>query len=248
MGIDTLPERPRTKPWQKPAFENGEESGPPQPNAADGLRSGALVQLSDAQLVAASLKGDTVAYGELINRHQDSVNTLARTMVRDYQHAEDLAQETFLKAYHYLNDLHEADKFGGWILTILRHSALDFLRSKKEGVSLETLQEDGFEPEDGTRIDPQAAAIETHEDEMRVLSALQTLREDYREIIMLKHVERLSYKEIAERTNMTVSGVGEKLSRVRTLLRQRLEKKQVKGTSRATVAPGDATYQRPEGE
>src|SRR5689334_24182696 len=74
MGIDTLPERPRTKPWQKPAFETGEESGPPQSNAADGLRSGALVQLSDAQLVAASLKGDTVAYGELINRHQDSVN------------------------------------------------------------------------------------------------------------------------------------------------------------------------------
>ena len=53
------------------------------------------------------------------------------------------------------NDLQEAEKFGGWILTILRHTALDFLRSKKEGVSLETLQEDGFEPEDGTRLDPQ---------------------------------------------------------------------------------------------
>ena len=211
------------------------------------LRSGPLVNLSDAQLVAASLKGDTIAYGELVNRHQDSVNTLARTMVRDYQHAEDLAQETFLKAYHFLHDLQEPEKFGGWILTILRHTALDFLRSKREGVSLETLQEDGFEPEDGTRIDPMVAAIETHEDELRVLAALRTLREDYREIIMLKHVERLSYKEIAERTNMSVSGVGEKLSRVRALLKLRLEKKPVKRSVKTDYSD-DASIVRPEEE
>ena len=247
MGIETLqPERAHIRSLKTLRRSDLDQTAVPR-ELPETLRTG-LVQLSDAALVAASLNGDTAAYGELINRHQDSVNTLARTMVRDYQHAEDLAQETFLKAYHFLNDLQEAEKFGGWILTILRHTALDFLRSKKEGVSLETLQEDGFEPEDGTRLDPQVAAIETHEDELRVISALQTLREDYREIIILKHVERLSYKEIAERTNMTVSGVGEKLSRVRALLKQRLEKKPVKGAARRSELPIVGHIQRSEGD
>lgn len=199
------------------------------------MRSGELVQLTDGQLVGAALKGDTAAYGELVNRHQAAVNNLARTMVRDYQHAEDLAQDSFLKAYSFLTDLQEPEKFGGWVLTILRHTALDFLRAKKDAVSLETLQQDGFEPRDPAQADPQIAAVESHEDELRVLEALQSLREDYREIIILKHVERLSYKEIADRVNMTVSGVGEKLSRVRALLKQRLEKKRVKNPSGATV-------------
>jgi RNA polymerase sigma-70 factor (ECF subfamily) len=192
------------------------------------MRTGELVRLTDGQLVAMSLKGDTVAYGELVNRHQTAVNNLARTMIRDFQYAEDLAQETFLKAYSFLGDLQEPEKFGGWILTILRHTALDFLRAKKDAVSLETLQQDGFEPQQTVQDESQSAAIESHEEELRVMEALQSLRSDYREIIVLKHVERLSYKEIAERTNMTVSGVGEKLSRVRALLKQRLEKKRVK--------------------
>ena len=200
------------------------------------MRSGELISLTDAQLVAAARTGDTVAYGELVNRHQSAVNNLARTMVRDFQHAEDLAQDTFLKAYSYLGDLQEPDKFGGWILTILRHTALDFLRARKDSVSLETLQQDGFEPQDPAPEDPQFAAVESHEEEMRVMEALQSLRADYREIIMLKHVERLSYKEIAERVNMTVSGVGEKLSRVRALLKQRLEKKRVKSAVHALAA------------
>ena len=199
------------------------------------MRSGDLVQLSDGQLVGAALKGDTAAYGELVNRHQAAVNNLARTMVRDYQHAEDLAQDSFLKAYSFLTDLQEPEKFGGWVLTILRHTALDFLRARKDAVSLETLQQDGFEPRDPAQRDPQIVAVESHEDELRVLEALQSLREDYREIIILKHVERLSYKEIADRVNMTVSGVGEKLSRVRALLKQRLEKKRVKNPSGAVV-------------
>ena len=204
------------------------------------MRSGEFIRLTDGQLVASSRNGDSTAYGELVNRHQAAVNNLARTMIRDFQYAEDLAQETFLKAYSFLGDLQEPEKFGGWILTILRHTALDFLRARKDSVSLETLQQDGFEPQDSVQDDAQSAVVESHEEEMRVLEALQGLRADYREIIVLKHVERLSYKEIAERTKMTVSGVGEKLSRVRALLKQRLEKKRVKVADPAHLHAAEA--------
>jgi RNA polymerase sigma-70 factor, ECF subfamily len=191
------------------------------------LRTGTLLDLSDKDLVLQAIDGNTEAYGELVNRYQNEVRSLARAIVRSHQSAEDLSQDAFIKAYHSLSDLKEPEKFGGWICTILRHTALDFLRASKSMASLETLQEEGFEPKlEAPELG--ATVLEAREEETRALDALKNLREDYREIIVLKHVEKLSYKEIARRLNMSVSAVGEKLSRVRSLLKRRLEKLPVK--------------------
>ncbi|HYG76056.1 MAG TPA: RNA polymerase sigma factor [Planctomycetota bacterium] len=191
------------------------------------LRSGPLVERPDGELVTQAIAGDTEAYGELVNRYQHEVRNLARAIVKDFQNAEDLAQDAFIKAFHSLSDLKEPEKFGGWICTILRHTCLDFLRSGKHNVSLEVLQEEGFEPSQ-EESERGVAKLESHEEEARTLEALINLREDYREIIILKHVEKMSYKDIAKRLNMSVSAVGEKLSRVRALLKRRLEKQQIK--------------------
>jgi RNA polymerase sigma-70 factor, ECF subfamily len=190
-------------------------------------RSGPLIGLTDKELVLKAIEGNTEAYSELVNRYQNEVRSLARAIVRSHQSAEDLSQDAFIKAFHSLSDLKEPEKFGGWICTILRHTALDFLRASKNMASLETLQEEGFEPKlEAPELG--ASVLEAHEEESRALDALKNLREDYREIIVLKHVEKLSYKEIAKRLNMSVSAVGEKLSRVRSLLKRRLEKLPVK--------------------
>ena len=190
-------------------------------------KKGPLTELPDRDLVLQAIDGNSESYGELVNRYQHEVRNLARAIVKDFQNAEDLAQDAFIKAYHSLSDLKEPEKYGGWICTILRHTCLDFLRSGRPTVSLEVLQEEGFEPshEDHERG---VAVLESHEEEARTLDALINLREDYREIIILKHVEKMSYKNIAKRLNMSVSAVGEKLSRVRALLKRRLEKQQIK--------------------
>ncbi|HEY3323816.1 MAG TPA: RNA polymerase sigma factor [Planctomycetota bacterium] len=199
------------------------------PYSATKLREGPLLQRTDVELIQQTLDGDAEAYDELVNRYQLEVRTLARNIVRDYQHAEDLAQDAFIKGFHSLADLQERERFGRWICTILRHTALDFLRGGKRNVSLEVLQDEGFEPpEEGQKLS--AEMIESHEEEALALVALANLREDYREIILLKHVENLSYKEIAKRLNMSVSAVGEKLSRVRSLLKRKLEKKPIDGS------------------
>jgi len=65
--------------------------------------------------------------------------------------------------------------------------------------------------------------MEEAEEEDAILSALAELREDYREIVVLKHLENYSYREIAEMLGMSVTAVGEKLSRVRSLLRKKLK-------------------------
>lgn len=221
-----------------PTSEKDTSGETPAGRKTMGLRTGPLVQITDRDLVLRSISGDADAYSELVNRYQHEVRNLARAIVKDYQNAEDLAQDAFIKAYHSLSDLKEPEKFGGWICTILRHTALDFLRSGKRSVSLETLQEEGFEP---AQEAPEAGStiLESHEEEARTLDALINLREDYREIIILKHVEKMSYKDIAKRLNMSVSAVGEKLSRVRALLKRRLEKQQVKSNKNGSAPPGD---------
>jgi RNA polymerase sigma factor (sigma-70 family) len=161
------------------------------------------------------------AYSELIERCQYSVRKLALSIVHDYQNAEDLCQETFIKAYQELGSLKDQQKFLPWVLMILKHKALDFLRMRRKNVSLETLQSEGFEL--GLETEVVERTAELHEDELRILAALKELRADYREIIVLKHLENLSYKQIAVRLNLSVTAVGEKLSRVRNLLKQRVD-------------------------
>jgi RNA polymerase sigma-70 factor (ECF subfamily) len=182
--------------------------------------------------------GHPDAYDELVARYQNTVRSRAFSVLTDYQAAEDVAQESFIKAYSALGTLAEPDRFGGWLLTIVQHTALDLLRSRKDNPSLENMREQGFEAPRPTR-GLQLEKIADREEEARVLEALADLRDDYREIIVLKHVEKLSYKTIADRLGMTVSSVGEKLSRVRGLLKQRIEKKQ--------ISAGEAD-EKPDGE
>ena len=221
--LDPMPARSRAEPSEL------DKTRPAKPLR---LREGPLVPIADAELVKLTLKGDADAYGELVNRYQHAIRNLARAMVHDYQIAEDISQDAFIKAFNSLADLKEPEKYGGWVAAILRHGALDHLRSTKNSLSLETLQEEGFELEKPGESPWGAEAMEAREDEMRALEALANLREDYREIIILKHVEKVAYKEIAKRLNMSVSAVGEKLSRVRALLKRRLEKQQVKSSKR----------------
>ena len=192
------------------------------------FRAGTYLRLTDEELVAKTAQGDPAAYEELVERYQNAARNRAFAVVKDYQAAEDIAQDAFVKAYGAMANLQDAHRFGAWLLTIVHHTALDFVRARKDNRSLDSLREEGFEAPRPTR-GLQIEKAETREEELRVLEALRDLREDYREIIVLKHIEKLSYQEIADRLNMTVSAVGEKLSRVRTMLKKSLTKQRVSG-------------------
>ncbi|MCZ7645590.1 MAG: RNA polymerase sigma factor [Planctomycetota bacterium] len=190
------------------------------------VRGGPYLRQSDGELVVKCLENEIAAFTELAERYQNAARNKALAIVRDYQAAEDIAQEAFLKAYDALGELEKPDKFGPWLMTIVQHTALDHLRGKKEVMSLESMKDQGYEAPRETR-GLQIDKLEDREEDLQVLEALRDLRDDYREIIELKHIEGLSYKEIAERLDMSVSAVGEKLSRVRKMLERKLTKKTV---------------------
>jgi len=190
------------------------------------LRTGPYIRLPEAQLVALAVKSDPEAYNELIERFQNAVRSRALSVVKDYQAAEDIAQDALIKAIGQLHTLEDPNRFAGWLMTIVQHTALDYVRAQRDGVSLETMKDQGYEAPRDTR-GLQIEKIEVQEDNLRVLEALKGLRADYREIIELKHIEGLSYREISGKLGMSVSAVGEKLSRVRGILKRAIEKKKV---------------------
>ena len=94
---------------------------------------------SDASLVARAVAdGDRHAFGELVRRHQSAIRTLLRRLCAgDLARADDLAQETFLRAYIALADLAQPERFGPWVARIARNLALDWLRASVSRASFD---------------------------------------------------------------------------------------------------------------
>jgi len=176
-----------------------------------------------AELVRRSAAGDPTAFDCLVREYMNTVLGLAYNYVRNFHTAEDLAQETFVQAYQSISTLRDSARIKVWLLRILRNKCIDHIRRNPRQLSLDQDQELQREV---SRKAVQAPAQEpeprriTEED---LFETLDSLRSDYREIFIMKHVDNLSYKEIADLLGMTVSAVGEKLYRVRSMIRAKLE-------------------------
>jgi RNA polymerase sigma-70 factor (ECF subfamily) len=210
----------RSSPSATPAPRGGPRS--PTPSAGSPAKQ-ALVP-PDEELVKRASAGEKDAFEPLVRRYADNIVRFVHHMIGDFQAAEDIAQEAFLKAYAHLGRLEQPERFSTWLYSIARHSCLDWIRAKRSGPSVEDLHAMGVEPADVAEDTPERPS-EVMEAHTRVVDELQALREDYRDIILLKHVHELSYKEIGEIVGLSPSAVGEKLSRVRQMLRNKLSRR-----------------------
>jgi RNA polymerase sigma-70 factor (ECF subfamily) len=174
-----------------------------------------------SELVQRCLNGDTGAFERLVREHMNAVLGLAYNYVFDFSAAEDIAQETFVQAYQSLQNLRDGALFKVWLLKIARNKCIDTLRRAPRLVSLD--QNKSVEREIMLRSAPPLEDQPFPFSEEELIGALDSLRRDYREIFIMKHIDNLSYKEIAEILGMTISAVGEKLYRVRSMLRDKLE-------------------------
>ncbi len=160
----------------------------------------------NARLVERVCQGDETAFGELYRAYAPMVHgiLLARMPHGDIQ---DAVQEVFLAAYRNLSSLRESAAIGGWLARLARNQAVDHFRRTKPTVEL--VEDIGSGPE---RSD------ETRE----VMSAIHSLPDAYRETLILRLVEGMSGKEIAERTGLKPESVRVNLSRGMEMLRQKL--------------------------
>lgn len=177
----------------------------------------------DHALVVRCKAGNREVFGQLVLRHQDRLYTLALRFLGDHGEAEDVAQETFLRAYEKLEEFRGEAKFSTWLYQICRNLSLNRLEKKKEKLS------DGFLPEipaaAGTEPPVQLLQKERHK---LVDWALAQLKHEFREVIILYHKEALSYEEIADILELPLGTIRSRLHRgrseLRDLLRPYLEK------------------------
>lgn len=161
-------------------------------------------------LVRSASGGDRAAFGELYRMYARMVHGILLARVPPGE-AEDLLQEVFLTAMSRLPALREQAAFGGWLASIARSKALDYLRSRRETAEL---------PE---QIASGAPPAETRLEAVRVLALIRTLPEAYRETLAPRLVEGLTGPEIAEHTGLQPDSVRVNLTRGMKLLRQKLE-------------------------
>src|SRR5918996_2126339 len=164
------------------------------------------IRLTDQEVVLLARSGREAAYRELIRRYERPIFALLFRMVRDRELAEDLSQETFVKALNAIESYRPEFKFSSWIFKIANNAAIDHLRRRE----LDTLSLDGS-PHARTPEEMYATALQVgdrgetplEEAEARELGsaierAIARLRPEYRACILLRHVEGHSYEEIAQ--------------------------------------------------
>ena len=142
----------------------------------------------------------------------------------DLNASEDLVQEVFLKVHRALSSLEDPLRFQAWLAGITRRSAIDWLRRRRPTVSLSQVEESA--PNLHRRHGQISPSEELQRQELvaGVRRALERLPQEYREVVVLKHLEGLSYRAIAERLETSVSAIESRLFRARKRLRDILEK------------------------
>ncbi len=166
------------------------------------------------------LKGDTNAFSHLINKYKDMVFTLVIKIVKSQEDAEEVAQDSFIKAYQKLDSFKGQSKFSTWLYTIAYRNALTKVRKKK----LETTDIDSYVI-DNHKDDhefPQIEAIKNNEQEKYVKQAIENLGETDALLITLFYLNDNSIEEIQEITEMTQSNVKVRLFRARKRLYKEL--------------------------
>lgn len=184
----------------------------------------------DSRWVRQALEGSEEAFGRLLENYQRPVFSIIVRMVRDSALAEDLTQETFVKAFRSLSSFDQQRKFSSWLFTIAHNTTIDHLRRK----SLPTIALDASanEEESGDlgflAVDsgPTPEERTSHHELGRDLEqALVGLRPDYAEILVLRFQEELSYEEISEVTGLPLGTVKTHLHRGRKALAKALRRR-----------------------
>ena len=181
----------------------------------------------DFELVRKAKAGDGRAYDILMNKYHNAVFNIVYRMVHNKQEAEDLTQETFIKAYNSINYFNEGYAFSTWLFKIATNHCIDFFRKRKlKTYSMDEpvqYKEDEIKHEYASS-DPNVEHRMIDNEKTRILhEAIQKLPEKYRMAIILRHHEEKSYEEIARILNLPLGTVKARIFRAREMLKKNLK-------------------------
>lgn len=176
-----------------------------------------LRELTDKELVLRTRKGDEEAFGVLVERYMRASYAVAFSVTGRHEDAQDAAQESLLVALERLDECRSPEKFGGWLMTIVRNRSRNLVRR-------EVLRDTDQVPETASSRSPTPDRdLETLELRESLGDALQSLPEIQRQIVLLHDLEGWKHREIAERLELPSGTVRSHLHFARKALRSALE-------------------------
>ena len=193
----------------------------------------------DREYVERGLAGEPEVFEQLVRKYNRLGGAIAYGVLSDFHLAEDVVQDAFIRAFEALDSLKEPGRFRAWFAGIVKRRSIDVLRQRKNPrIRAASLEAGGADAEEGGSLgstvssdsrrpgqspdDSQLDAAVHAERRRQVLECISGLDENDRIIVSLKHMEGLSYREIAELMETSVSAVESRLFRARRVLRKKL--------------------------
>ena len=176
----------------------------------------------DRDLVASAVEGHEGGFEELVRRYQRPISAYVYRMVGDYDAALDLTQEIFIKVYGSLARYRSEFKFSTWIYKIAHNCAVDHLRRNngREQSLVTGTEGDTYELPIESRCPSPEQESELRERRIEIEGVVRSLPAVYRELIILRHSQDLTYEEIVEVTGLPLGTVKNRLFRAREMMRQ----------------------------
>lgn len=190
-------------------------------------RVGQTSGFDETVLVAQAQRGGVEAFTELVNRYEAGIFRLARHITQNQEDAEDVLQETFLKAFEHLEDFQGNSKFYTWLVRIAVNQSLMKLRKRKSDASVSLDEPFDTGEENLTREiavwDPNPEQTYSREEIRAILEkAVESLPPTFRAVFALRDIEELSTEETAALLNLSIPAVKSRLLRARLRLREKL--------------------------
>ena len=183
------------------------------------------MEKTDDKLIAEYLDGKTTSLALLVTKHLKHVYNFAYRLSGNAEDAEDIAQETFLKAWRNLKQYQNGRSFKAWLFRIAHNTAIDLLRKKKEYVLSGFENEEGENPLMDSLVDPEPLPdqlIVLAENKKLVDSLLDKLSPLYREVLLLRYNDHFTFEEIGETLGKSIHTVKSQHRRALIILRKLL--------------------------
>ena len=186
--------------------------------------------VSDQELISAYLSGSHASLSNLVNRHKSKVFAYILMVVKDKQLADDIFQDTFIKVINTLSSgtYKEEGKFIQWVMRIAHNLIIDFFRKAKRLPMLEK-SNDGSDIFDNVRIiedsiEDRMISDQIHED---IRNLIELLPREQREVLVMRHYSDMSFKEIAEQTDVSINTALGRMRYALINLRKMIDQKEI---------------------
>ena len=178
------------------------------------------MEQKDSHLVERCLQGDRAAFAILVERYKRQIYSVTYSMTRNHADADDLSQDTFVRAYENLGRFNLGTNFRSWLCRIAVNLCIDHLRHKKRFP--EDDLDDQLERLQGQNVNPHQE-IESHELMQNIMAAVDSLPGDQRTVVILREMQGLGMKEIAEVMKCSENTIRWRLHYARKKLRKKLQ-------------------------